>query len=73
MLWGGVGECVPFFPPVTPSFFPALSDQERMIILSCSDFVPHSPLSARLEDATEYSDLRSFKPRFKLEQVVCYR
>lgn len=47
-------------PPVTPSFFPALSD-----------FVPHSPLSARLEEATEYSDLRSFKPRFKLDQVVC--
>ena len=48
--------------PVAPSFFPALSD-----------FVPYSPLSARLEEVTKYSNLRLIKPRFKLDQVVCYR
>ena len=59
--WGGVGECFPSSLPSLPPFFPALSD-----------FVPHSPLSARLEESREYSNLRSFKPRFKIDQVVCY-
>ena len=60
MGWGGVGECFPSSLPSLPPFFP-------LFLTSC-----HTPLSARLEESREYSDLRSVKPRFKIDQVVCY-
>lgn len=57
--WGGVGECVP-----SPSRHSLLFS--RSFLTSC-----HTPLSAHLEESRECSDLRSFEPRFKIDQVVC--